>query len=159
MPKGLLGLCVEVEQRECPLLADSAGIEDMVSALDREIGLHRASFFERGVRPAGCIQFRLNVAVGDKQKLKRIFCFCLRQQLRCKSRHNAGGAKPAEELPAIEGEHGIFLPNGLVFADFAAQPLLQTAGERPEPRLPVELEGHLNAPAGGCGVVEAKARA
>ena len=43
----LLGLVVEVEEGKGALFGDAEGVEDVIAALDGEVGLESASFFER----------------------------------------------------------------------------------------------------------------
>src|SRR5262249_47674201 len=104
----LLGLVVEIVEADGALLCDGEGIEDMVTALDREVCLDAAHLMKRHPATLGRIELRLNVRVGKKDEVE-----VLRGRLRSQwymGRGKGGtGAEKREEAAAVDGRHAMRL--------------------------------------------------
>ena len=100
----LLGPGIKIEERRSSLLANSTGIEDMISTLNGEVRLDRAGFLESGVCSARGIELRLDVTVGDKQKLKRVLRRC-GHEARRQGRYGDSRTGPDKKLSAIHPKH------------------------------------------------------
>jgi hypothetical protein len=68
----LLGLLVEVVERQRTLFRDGQRVEDVISALDGEVSPDAARFFEGHVRSLCRVQLRLDVGVGQEEKGERL---------------------------------------------------------------------------------------
>ncbi len=71
-PQVLLGLAVEIEERESAFLGNRQRIEHMISALNGKVGLDATRLPEGHLRSLGRIQLRLDMGVGDKEKAERL---------------------------------------------------------------------------------------
>src|ERR1700722_20371146 len=113
-PQVLLGLVVEVEQRQRTLLRHTQRIEHMVAPIDRKVGLQRTRLLERHIRADDPVQLRLQMGIRQKEKRKRLlrmtWCRRGRRQKRGKAivrngSGEAGSPKESEKLPAAGSVH------------------------------------------------------
>jgi hypothetical protein len=102
----LFGLVVEVKQSKCTLPGNGERVEDMISAVDREVCLDRAGLLEGHVGADDAVELRLNMSVRDEEKREGF----LRRR---KSRERRGGdgcgkagrSEQGEELSAAGRVH------------------------------------------------------
>ena len=69
-PQGLLGVPVEIKEVVGSLAVHGEGIEDVVSALNGKVGLEGCRFAKGHGTSLGGFELRLDVGVGDKQKVE-----------------------------------------------------------------------------------------
>jgi len=66
----LLGMGVEIEEAIGSFAVDRKRIENVVAALDGEVGVRLPGPAHRHFRPVGGVELRLDVAVGDVEELE-----------------------------------------------------------------------------------------
>jgi len=97
----LLGLAIEIEELQGALLRDAEGVEDVVAAVDGEVGLDGAGLFEGHVGADDAVEFGLEVGVSDEEEGEGLLCRVGRGEERGRDgRCDASGSEESDELAA-----------------------------------------------------------
>ncbi|HXN99467.1 MAG TPA: hypothetical protein VN881_10370 [Candidatus Acidoferrales bacterium] len=105
--EGLLGAFVEVENHTGAHTVHGGGVVNVIATHDGEFGVGRCDFAEAHVATVSSVQFRLDVRVGEKNKIER----ARRERLdgrEARQRHRGGGrGQCGEEFSAVEDHFAV----------------------------------------------------
>ena len=72
--EGLLGRFVKIEDGVGASAIDAERVEDVVTAHDGEVGIERGDFFVAELAAVGCVEFGLDVGVGEEDEVEMGGC-------------------------------------------------------------------------------------